>query len=69
MADLQIRGIADRLYAALVARASREGRSIREEVVQMLKAHLGCSGRSVQDAKRKNRKSRRRAPGASSAKR
>jgi len=40
MANLQVKSIDDELYASLGKRAAMENRSISQEVVSMLKAHL-----------------------------
>ncbi len=40
MAVLQVRGIDDQLYSALGALASRESRSISQEVISILQAYL-----------------------------
>jgi plasmid stability protein len=51
MATLQIKGIDDRLYEALRARAEMDNRSISQEVVAILQEHLG---RPPQDARKAN---------------
>ena len=40
MAVLQVRGLDDRLYKALGARAARDKRSISQEVAKILEEHL-----------------------------
>jgi len=40
MANLQVKSIDDELYASLGKRAAMENRSISQEVVSILKAHL-----------------------------
>ena len=50
MANLQVKGIDDRLYAALAARAAADNRSISQEVVTILKDFLARPGPSARDA-------------------
>lgn len=53
MAVLQVRGIDDQLYSALGALASRESRSISQEVITILQSYLSrphASGRNSTDA-------------------
>jgi plasmid stability protein len=40
MAILQVKGMDERLYRALCARASREHRSVSQEVVKIVQEHL-----------------------------
>ena len=49
MATLQVRSIDDNLYRALGRRARIENRSISQEVVSILKAHLSLPGRQYAD--------------------
>jgi plasmid stability protein len=48
MATLQVKGIDDRLYEALRARAARENRSISQEVVTIIQQYLACPGKDIQ---------------------
>jgi len=49
MATLQVRSIDDALYRALGRRAAMENRSISQEVVSILKAHLSVPTTKHQD--------------------
>jgi plasmid stability protein len=51
MATLQVKGLDDRLYEALRARASMDNRSISQEVAAIIRDYLS---RSPQDARRAN---------------
>jgi hypothetical protein len=46
MATLQVKGMDDRLYKALAARAASENRSISQEVVTLIRDFLARAGRA-----------------------
>jgi hypothetical protein len=50
VANLQVKGIDDGLYAALAARAAADNRSISQEVVTILKDFLARPGPSAREA-------------------
>jgi plasmid stability protein len=50
MATLQVKGINDRLYEALRARATMENRSISQEVVCLIRRHLARPPRDPREA-------------------
>ena len=50
MANLQVKGMDDGLYAALAARAAADNRSISQEVVTILKDFLTRPGSSAREA-------------------
>jgi len=50
MATLQVRSLDDNLYKALRLRASMDNRSISQEVIAIIKAHLSESQTSHQNA-------------------
>jgi len=52
MATLQVKGIDDRLYQALGARAAMDNRSVRQEVVSIIREFLGRSAHAPQEATR-----------------
>jgi plasmid stability protein len=52
MATLQVRNIDDNLYEALRRRAKEQNRSISQEVIRMLREHLGA-GESNRERRRR----------------
>jgi plasmid stability protein len=50
MATLQVKGMDDRLYEALAARAAGENRSISQEVVTIIRDFLARPGRSCRQS-------------------
>jgi plasmid stability protein len=52
MATLQVKGMDDRLYKALGARAAMENRSISQEVVAMIHKHLASPARDLRETGR-----------------
>ena len=49
MATLQVKGMDDRLYKALNARATQDNRSISQEVVTIIEEFLSRPGKSPRD--------------------
>lgn len=53
MATLQVKGIDDRLYQALGARAAMDNRSVSQEVVSIIREFLGRPTRDPREATRR----------------